>query len=116
MQRAIDFAWEANLQLSKDNQWKTKEEIIKTFCPSEYGFKDTKPCPQQGDNYNECFKCWDTREKIKKSTYKKFEQEIREVNNKYLIEMHKEFINKHNLNMKDVLILSKFLEFMTEHE
>jgi hypothetical protein len=42
--------------------------------------------------------------------------DIKEANNKYLRELHREFINTHNLNMQDAIILSKFLEFMIEHE
>lgn len=43
-------------------------------------------------------------------------KEIKEANNRYLLDLHKEFINTHDLNMQDSLILNKFLEFMIKHE
>ena len=115
MKSAIEFAWEENLKENKEDQWKTKEELIENFCPSEFGFQEITPCPQDGCDYHVCYKCWQTKE-LKKANYKKFEQEIREANNRYLQEVHKEFINTHELTMLEALILNKFLEFMIEHE
>lgn len=115
MKSAIEFAWQENLKEIEDDQWKNKEEFIENFCPSEFGYQDMSPCTQRGDDFHVCYKCWQTKE-VKKATYKKFEQEIREANNKYLKEVHKEFINTHELNIQDALILSKFLEFMIKHE
>lgn len=61
---AIDKAWEDNLQEPKDDQWKSKEDLIDNCCPyGEYNLK-IKGFKDDGDlceEYNEnCTKCWNS--------------------------------------------------------
>jgi hypothetical protein len=121
--KAIDYAWNENLKLDKDEQYKNKQELIKNNCPvigcDFYGI-DLEEFSKCTDDYDKkiCTQCWNRE--VKDNTITKIPQivhkEIKEDNNKYLLELHKEFINTYELNMQEALILKKFLDFMTKHE
>lgn len=55
--KAIDKAWQENLQEPKDHQWKSKEEIIENLCPYDYRLKSSPNC-NDGEDNEICVKCW----------------------------------------------------------
>lgn len=55
--KAIEKAWQENLQEPKGNQWKSKEEIIENLCPYDYRLKASPNC-NDGEDNEICTKCW----------------------------------------------------------
>lgn len=61
MQSAIEKAWEENLKLDQEDQYKSKEEIIETECVCNCSFDMPLGQPKyctDGDDNEICTKCW----------------------------------------------------------
>lgn len=53
---------------------------------------------------------------MNKKTKAFIDKEIREANNKYIQEVHREFINNTPLSIEEALGIRKFLEYMLKHD
>jgi hypothetical protein len=79
--KAIEKVWEENLKKEKENQYKSKQEIIEDRCP--YGFElDLKEPTYCLEDYNKevCTRCWNREmEEDSKETLEKYKSTFEEL-------------------------------------
>lgn len=124
MKTAIEIAWNENLQLEEDCQYKTKEEIIKDRCPLYNIFEDVDlelPSYCMGDYDKEyCNACWNRDIESNKKIYKSklpesIHKKIVKSDNERIQEYFDEFI-QNEIGKKHIEGAYYFLQFILKHE